>query len=189
MNAYRYFLGTLTLFLCVMGFAFLSHADDRAAALQQKMADINLLQNQLNERKSEAIEIREKLYTHLSTLKAEIETVAAKENINEFKTAQNIPRIRYNMRLIAEILSYIDQFNQKIRYFQIGQDKLEYLYQQADDDLKIINTLTNLKIEALVSQIDVIVFEYLPEAHRILITLDALNVINAETVWRKIIQD
>ncbi len=160
--------------------------DDNISELRQKMADISLLQSQLNERKREAINIRESLYTHLTVLKSEIEDLVAQKKIRDFKTAQYHPRVRYNIQLSGEIMAYIDQFNQKIRFYQIGQDKLDYLYQQADDDLKIINTLTHLKIEALLAQIDVVIFEYLPEAHRILISLSELEIDRADVIWNKI---
>ena len=157
--------------------------------LQQKMAEINLLQNQLNQRKNNAVEIREKLYGHLSILGSEIKTIAAQKKIETFKGAQAHPRVLHNLQLYGEVQSYIDQINQKIRYYQIGLDKLDYLYQCADDDLKIINTLTHLKIEALVTQIDMVIQTYLPEAHRILISLDNLNIGDAKTVWSQMIRD
>jgi hypothetical protein len=169
-----------------MGTVYIVYGDEGIADLQQKMAEISLLQSQINERKSEAIEIREKLYMQLSDLTTEIKTILDQEKIKTFESAKEVPRIYHNIQLSSEIYAYISQFNQKIRFYQIGQDKLDYLYQQADDDLKIINTLTHLKIEALLTQIDAVIFEYLPEAHRILISLDNMNSIDAKTVWNKI---
>ena len=157
--------------------------------LQQKMAEISLLQNQLNQRKNNAIEIRKKLYGHLSTLGSEVKAIAAQKKITTFKSAQAHPRVLHNLKLYGEVQSYIDQINQKIRFYQIGLDKLDYLYQGADDDLKIINTLTHLKIEALLTQIDMVIQTYLPEAHRILISLDNLDISDAKTVWNQIIRD
>lgn len=186
MKPTHHFACALFLFLLLIEGVAISHGEERVTDLQQKMADISLLQSQLNERKNEAIEIREKLYGHLSALNQEIESITAREKINSFKAAGHHPRIRNNLQLCSEIFYYIDQFNQKIRFFQIGQDKLDYLYQQADDDLKIINTLTHLKIEALLAQIDAVVFEYLPEAHRILIDFDTFTNVSLETVWEKI---
>ena len=177
------------LFLILIGAANLVFGDERVADLQQKIADISLLQSQLNERKSEAIEIREKLYKQLSDLTTEIKAILAQKKIKEFNNAEKTPRIHHNLQLSAEIYAHIDQFNQKIRFYQIGQDKLDYLYQKADDDLKIINNLTNLKIEALLAQIDAVIIEYLPEAHRILIRLDNSDSLDTKTVWKKINQN
>lgn len=176
------------LFFSIFGIADLVFGQERVADLQRNMADISLLQSQLNERKSEAIDIRENLYQQLSDLRTEIKTILVQEKIKTFISAQKAPRIHHNLKLSAEIYTYIDQFNQKIRFYQIGLEKLEYLYQQADDDLKIINTLTNLKIEALLAQIETVIFDYLPEAHRILISLDDLDRMDMETVWKKINQ-
>ncbi len=163
--------------------------EERVADLQQKLAEISLLQNQLNERKSEAIAIREKLYLQLANLTKEIKTIITQEKITSYSSSLANPRVRHNLKLSAEISNYIDQFNQKIRFYQIGQDKLDYLFQRADDDLKIIHTLTNLKIEALLVQIEAVIFEYLPEAHRILIHLDDLEKIDTSMIWKKVNQN
>jgi hypothetical protein len=162
---------------------------EKSTVLQQKIADISLLQSQLNERKNDALKIRENLYQHLFTLKTEIKTITTQNKIETFNGAKAHPRIFHNLQLSAEIHSYIGQINQKIRAYQIGLDKLDYFYQLADDDLKIINTLTNLKIEALLIQIDVIISEYLPEAHRILISLDNLDNVDTATIWKKIFRN
>jgi hypothetical protein len=176
----------LIFFLCLI-ISTPAIARERVTELQQKIADINLLQSQLNERKNDAVKIRENLYHHLSTLRTEIETITTQKRIKTFNGAKAHSRVFYNLQLSAEIHSYIGQINQKIRSYQIGLDKLDYLYQLADDDLKIINTLTNLKIEALLIQIDAVISEYLPEAHRILISLKNLDSVEPVMIWKKII--
>jgi len=179
---------TLIFFLCLI-ISIPAVAGERITALQQKIADISLLQSQLNERKNDAIKIRENLYQHLFTLRTEIETITTQRKIKTFNSAKTHPRVFHNLQLSAEIHSYIGQINQKVRFYQIGLDKLDYLYQLADDDLKIINTLTNLKIEALLIQIDAVISEYLPEAHRILISLENLDIADTAMIWKKIIRN
>jgi hypothetical protein len=165
-----------------------SAAADKTAELQRKMADLALLQNQLTEKKDQAIKIRENLYGQLQTLKTEILAEQKQANIINYPAAFKCPRIRYNLRLSGEIQGYITKFNDKIRFYQIGLDKLDYLYKQADDDLKIIHTINNLKIEALTAQIEIVIAHYLPEAHRILINLDSTQEENLQTLWEKIAQ-
>jgi hypothetical protein len=189
MKAIKYSILALLFYRIIFGSPTLVFSEANTTDLQQKMAEISLLQNQLNQRKTNAIEIREKLYGHLSTLGSEVKTIAAKKKITTFKSAQAHPRILHNLQLYGEVQSYIDLIDQKIRYYQIGLDKLDYLYQCADDDLKIINTLTHLKIEALLTQIDIVIQTYLPEAHRILISLDNLDISAAKTVWNQMLRD
>lgn len=188
MKTIKYSILVLLFYRVIFGSSALVFSEANIPDLQQKMAEISLLQNQLSQRKTNAIEIREKLYGHLSTLGSEVKTIAAQKKITTFKGVQAHPRVLHNLQLYGEIQSYIDQINQKIRYYQIGLDKLDYLYQCADDNLKIINTLTHLKIEAFLTQIDIIIQTYLPEAHRILISLDNLDISDAKTVWNQIIQ-
>jgi hypothetical protein len=176
----------MTLGAILLVWAASSPAADKAAELQRKMADVSLLQAQLAEKKNQAIRIREQLYGHLETLKAEILTEQKQARITTYPAALKCPRIRYNLRLSGEIHAYIAKFNDKIRFYQIGLDKLDYLYQQVDDDLKIIQTINNLKIEALTAQIEAVIAEYLPEAHRILINLEPLQEENPQLLWEKI---
>jgi hypothetical protein len=188
MKTIKYSILTLFFYQVILGSPALVFSEANMTDLQQKMAAISLLQNQLNQRKTKAIEIREKLYGHLSTLGSEVKIISAQKKITTFKDAQAHPRVLHNLQLYGEVHSYIDQINQKIRYYQIGLDKLDYLYQSADDHLKIINTLTHLKIEALLTQIDMVIQTYLPEAHRILISLDNLDISDATTVWNQMIR-
>lgn len=178
----------MLLLIFIVGNVDISLALENSSNLQQKMAEISLLQSQLNERRGEAIKIREQLYSHLSEYRSEIKAITTQEKIINFNAAEKYPRIRNNLQLCGEIVYYIEQVNQKIRFYQIGQDKLDYLYQQADDDLKIINALTNLKVEALLAQIDSVILDYLPEAHRILIDFDTAMIVDLETIWKKVTQ-
>jgi hypothetical protein len=160
----------------------------KAEVLQQKMADIALLSDQLLEKKVEALRIRERLYVHLELLIQEIREESQRRHIKGYPEAMAIPRLQHNLHLASEVKGYLSNFNGKIRFYQIGMDKLDYLYRQADDDLKIVHTLSNLKIEALLSHIDVVVGKYLPEAHTILIDLKDIQYEPPESIWNEVVK-
>lgn len=165
-----------------------AHGSTKTAALQQRLADISLLHSQLLERIKSAEELREALYAEVKQLRAEVVAEKKERKIKTFTEGVDIPRIRYNLTLIRELRGYIANFNDKISFLQIGSDKLYYLYHQAEDDLRIIHTLSDLKIEALQSQIDGVMAAYLPEAHNLLIDLNRIPYESPERVWEKILK-
>jgi hypothetical protein len=161
-------------------------AATKAALLQQRLADISLLHSQLQKRVESAEALRETLYKEVKNLGAEILALKKERQIQTFAQGVEIPRVRFNLALIRELNGYIANFNEKIRFLQIGSDKLYYLYHQADDDLRIIHTLSDLKIEALLSQIDGVMDAYLPEAHNLLIDLSRIPYETPEGIWEEI---
>ena len=58
------------------------------------------------------------------------------------RTRLDNPRLFYDLMLMGEIQAYIERYTQKIGYYRVACDRLAYLYQQADDDLKIVSTLS-----------------------------------------------
>jgi hypothetical protein len=162
------------------------NASDKEGQLRQAMADIALLNHQLVQRRSEAVEIRDALAARLETIETEVLRHAREGSIDSEKAALNTPRLRYDLMLIAELEAYIDRYNQKIGYFRLACDRLSYLYQQADDDLKIVTALSGLKVDALISQVEKTIDAYLADSQALVIIGDALNMVPPEKVWQRI---
>jgi hypothetical protein len=163
-----------------------AQAATKAATLEQRLADISLLHNQLQEKIESAEGLREALYSEVKKLRIEVIRLKKAHHIRTFAQGVKIPRIRYNLTLLRELNGYIANFNEKIRFLKIGSDKLYYLYHQAEDDLRIVHTLNDLKIEALLSQIDGVMGAYLPEAHNLLIDLSSIPYETPEHIWEEI---
>ncbi len=155
--------------------------------LRRTMAEISLLNGQLAQRKVDATGIREELTDRLAAIKAETWRHGRSKNIQSESVALKNPRILYNLKLIAEIQAYIERYTQKIGYYRVACDRLSYLYLQADDDLKIVNTLSGMKIEALISQAEKILDAYLPDAQTLIIQPGTLTVDPPEKVWSTLI--
>ena len=164
----------LALLLILPSFSFGLAADDKDAQLRRSMAEIALLNGQLAQRKADAVGIRESLSKHLADLKQEALKVLRNNALNTRAAALAHPRIYYNLLLIGEIEAYIDRYTRTITYYRVACDRLGYLYQQADDDLKIVDTLSDLKIDALVGQTEKILDGYLPDAQTL--TIDPATV-------------
>ena len=155
--------------------------------LRQTMADIALLSNQLAQRKADAAGIRDKLTVRRDEIKSEARELMRQKSITTESAAATTPKLWYDLMLIAEISTYMDRYKQRIDYYRVAIDRLSYLYQQADDDLKIVNTLSGLKIDALVAQADKIIESYLPDAQTLLIQPANLVIDPPETIWRDLV--
>ena len=148
------------------------------------MADIALLNNQIAQRMTDAVGIREALSARLEETKAEAWRELREKGIKTEADALSTPRLLYDLMLMAEIKATIDRYKQKIGYYRVACDRLSYLYQQADDDLKIVNTLSGMKIDALISQAEKILDSYLPDAQTIVIQPGTLTIDPPGEVWK-----
>ena len=161
-------------------------ADNNAERLRETMADISLLKGQMVQRKTDADGIRDALSEYLNAIETEARREWQEKGLNTEVEALNNPRLLYDLMLMAEIQAYIRRYTQKIGDYRVACDRLSYLYQQADDDLKIVSTLSGMKIDALVSQAGKILDGYLPEAQTIVIQPDKLTIETPEKMWESL---
>lgn len=175
------------LFLLIMTtLPSVSTAGDKGAQLRRAMADIALLSGQMNQRKADAVHIREQLADQLKAIEAEAGKIVREEGITSQEKALAHPRLFYDLKLMAEIRAYIDRYSRKIGYYRVAGDRLGYLYQQADDDLKIVNTLSDLKIGALVSQTERILDGYFTDAQTLVIDPQRITIDPPEKMWAQL---
>jgi hypothetical protein len=178
----------LYVLIIIAGIPWPATANPKSEELKIKIADISLLRQQLADRSRQAEEIRRALSDQQAFFNNEIVDLCKNQKIKGLKQAQQIPRIRHDIELLRIIASYVDLLDQKIRFYGTGNDKLAYLQQSASDDLKMMATLNDLKIDALSTQISLVVNQYLPEAHIIQIHPQHVEPVPAETVWKQIVQ-
>jgi len=180
--------------ICVWGLCFMIlfllpgnslAGNPNSLKLQDKMADISSLRTRLMEIKAEAFRLREQLKGHMTELEREIRKEKKGSRVISYQAAIRNPRIHFNIKLIQKISAYISGLNKKIRYVGIGNDELEFLYQQADDDLKICETLNDMKIEKLIDHVDQTFRKYETEANRLLLNVDDIVMVTEEQIWNE----
>lgn len=174
------------MFMASMALLASATANAGQDVLRRTMADIALLGTQMAQRKADAAEIREALADRLQMIRAEARRESKEKGIDTLETAKKNPRLFYNLQLIAEIQAYLGRYTQKIAYYRVACNRLGYLYQQTDDALKIVSTLSGMKIDALVAQAEKILDGYLPEAQTIVIQTDALTLDPPEKIWESL---
>ena len=181
MTMYRLLMPVIVLALLVVPSTVT--ANNKAELLRQTMADIALLNSQMAQRKTDAGGIRDALSAQLEAIKTEARREWREKGIDTEAEALKNPRLLFDLMLMAEIQAYIQRYTQKIGDYRVACDRLSYLYQQADDDLKIVSTLSGMKIDALISTAEKILDGYRPEAQAIVIQPDKLTIETPEKMW------
>jgi hypothetical protein len=154
--------------------------------LQRKIADITLLKQQLLDRKSHAESMQEKLTRQQAELIAEVRLLQKSFGFKSYQQAKEFDRARYNIQLLTSIIAYNQIFSDKIKIYQTGHDKLNYLLQLAEDDIKMIRTLHDFEIDALTTQISLVINRYIGEAHIIQIDPQRIKLPPPEKIWADI---
>ena len=176
----------LTALVLISAFCFNADADSNIEELQHKVADITLLKGQLGDRQQQAEAALEALLKQQNDLLAEVHVLVKSLKIRTFQDAQQHLRMRYDMELLGTIAAYRQAFESKIRLYQSGRDKLTYLQQLADDDTKMITTLSDFRIDALATQISLVINQYLAEAHAIEIDPQHIETMSSQSIWEDI---
>jgi hypothetical protein len=77
----------------------------------------------------------------------------------------------------------------KIGYFKIGNDTLNFFYQQAQDDLLMIKTLNDLEIDKLIAQINEVLDEFIPETGKPLFDVNDVPLVDTKKIWNEIVSN
>jgi hypothetical protein len=150
----------------------------KKAALEQKSVEISALRVKIIDKIDQGIEMHILLQKRLETNRLRIDGHEAPlENL----------RINYDLNLIQHLRAYIAQLDERIAYFEAGNERLKFYLCQIKDEIAIINTLKDMEIENLVDRIDTVLNEFTPETQKPI--FDALNIrlMPIEQVWNEII--
>jgi len=168
----------------VTAMAMTAAAAGNSEILRRTMAQIDLLNSQIVARQADVVGIRDALSQRLQGLKTEALQEIRRQAIKTQAEVLDDPRLFYDLKLMAEIRAYRDRYTQKIAYYRVAGDRLSYLYQQADDALKIVDTLSGMKIDALISQSQKVLDDYLQEAQTIVIHPGTLTFDSPLKIWQ-----
>ena len=158
--------------------------------LQEKLSEIVILREKIAEKKHQADDIFNQLKYQENMFAKEITKEIIKEQnrsgIMSYQAVNQYPRIYYDIKLIQQIKAYLDRIKEKIIFYQLSDEKLKFLYHQADDDLKIIQALNNIEINDLIERIDSLKMHIDTEIDKKLIDINALVFEKQEAIWKEI---
>ena len=159
----------------------------KTAALEQKVIEIAALRVKIIDKIDQGIEMRIFLQKRLNELRDEINEEQNFFGINAHEAPLENLRINYNLNLIRHLRAYIDQLDERIAYFQSGNERLKFYLRQIKDDMAIINTLKDLEIENLIGQIDTVLDEFIPEIKKKIFDASDIRLMPTEQAWSEII--
>ncbi len=143
---------------CLLMLVFLAGplfaAEPKTELLNKRMIKIKSVQGIIEKKLLLAIEMRKKLKGRMVDLGEEILEIQKDLKITSYEKATDSPRIKNNLMLLGQLHAYLSKLNSEIENLEIGLAKLTFLYQLAEDDLKIIETLNHMKVEGLLAEID-----------------------------------
>ena len=79
--------------------------------------------------------------------------------------------------------AYVKRLNERIAYFQKGNEHLRFLADQIKDDIALINTLQDMEIDNLNSRINRVLDELIPETEKQIFNVTGIRMLPIERVW------
>ena len=174
--------------ICLLGLGPVCASGLKTSELNLKMTEMTSLQQNLTDKITLAMEKKEQLAQKTVELKKEVKDQNEQLKFESYQKAVLNPRINYNLKLIQLLLGYITRLDEKIVYFQNGQDTLTFFFQRAQDDLLMIKTLNDLEIDKLIAQINEVLDEYIPETNKPMFDVNEVPLKNTEKIWQEIIR-
>jgi len=179
-------LTSLMIYLLFCGPSYAS--EHKISELHRKMTEISSLKQKLSQKISLAMQKQEQLSQRVDELEKEIKHEKEQLQIESYQKAIRNPRIEFDLKLIQLLIGYIYGINEKISSFQNGYQTLVFFQQQAQDDLRMIETLNDLEIDKLITQINSVLDEFFPELGKPVFDAQNIPMKDTEKIWNEIIQ-
>jgi hypothetical protein len=158
----------------------------KTAALEQKIIEISALRVKIIDKIDQGIEMRIFLQKRLNEFRDEIEIEQNRFGLTGPEAPLENLRINYNLNLIQHLRAYIDRLDERIAYFQNGNERLKFYLRQIKDDIAIINTLKDLEIENLIDRIDTVLNEFMPATQKPIFDATDIRLMPIDQVWSEI---
>jgi hypothetical protein len=158
----------------------------KTKALQKKIYEISSLRANIIDKIDQAVEMRASLECQLAALRDEIRSEQTRSGVYSYPEALQNLRIRYNLSLIQVLQAYIMRLDERIAYFQNGDEHLKFLVQEIKDDIAIINTLKDMKINSLTDRINRLLDEFIPETKKPIFDVTDIRMIPVANLWGEI---
>jgi hypothetical protein len=178
-----YILSVLVLLIL---FKLASAGGLKTEALEQKIYEISSLRVKIIDKIDQAVEMRTRLEHHQAELLDEIRSEQIRTGIYSHQEALQNLRIRYNLSLIQVLQAYVRRLNERIAYFQNGNEHLNFFVHQIKDDIAIINTLKDMEIDNLTDRINRVLDEFTPETKKQIFNVADIRILPIERVWDQI---
>jgi len=157
--------------------------------MEQTIEDISDLREQMSLKMTEATQIHGKLQERAEELKEEIREEKKQGKVKNFQQTSQLPRIYFNLKLLQTLLAYMHEIESRILYYKTGNQRLEFLLIQAQDDLKVIKTLRSLDVQELLLQTNEAIAIHQPAIQGHMMDMEDITLPPVEVVWRETVRN
>jgi hypothetical protein len=172
--------------MLLLSFCPASGGSLKTGLLEQKIYEISDVKAKMMDKIDQAVEIRTRLEQRFAELRDEIRAEQTRFDIQSHQQALKNLRIRYNLSLIRVIMAYTNRLNERIDFFQTANERLRFMVHQINDDIAIINTLEDMEIEKLITRIDRLLNEFLPQTKKHVFDAAEILPVPIEHIWNEI---
>ena len=153
--------------------------------LEQKIYEISSLRAKIIDKIDQAVEMQARLERQLTELREEIRSEKIRAGIYSYQEAMQNLRIRYNLSLIQVLQAYVEKLDERIAYFQNGNEHLKFLVHQIKDDMAIINVLKNMEIEHLNDRVNRVLDEFIFETKKPVFDVIDIRKMPIQQIWEQ----
>lgn len=154
--------------------------------LQQKIVATEALQTRLDDIRKQALTLQGTLQAKVAEYTQEIQKEKTTRQLTTFKQAIGVYRVRYNLKLVQQISAYLAAVSERVEFFQDGRERIDFLHQQAQDDLKMVQTLSDMEISTFIGRIDQALEKYTTAVNSSLFDIEKIKQAQLETIWKAI---
>ena len=172
-----------SILVLLVSFNLASASGLKTESLEHKIYEISSLRAKIIDKIDQAVEMRTRLEHELAGLQSEIRSKQIRSGIFSQPDALQNLRIRYNLSLIQVLQAYVKRLNERIAYFQKGNEHLRFLIDQIKDDIALINTLKDMEIDNLNGRINRVLDEFIPETEKQIFNVTGIRMLPIERVW------
>ena len=172
--------------LGVCSFAFGAVNVTKLDLLQQRINEIQALQTRMDDMRSQAVALQSTLQGKADTYSKEIRKEQADRDLKNYQQAIKVYRVRYNLKLVQQINAYLAAVSKRIAFFQEGRERVDFLYQQAQDDLKMVQTLSDMEIAGFIDRMDQVLAKYEKAVNSSLFDIEKIQQPELEALWHSI---
>ncbi len=154
--------------------------------LQQKIVDIQALQARIDNIRKQALALQGTLQAKVAEYTREILKEQTARELKTFKRAIGVYRVRYNLKLVQQISAYLTAVSERIDFFKDGREQIDFLHQQAQDDLKMVQTLSDMEVADFIRRMDPALRKYEVAVNSSLFDIEKIQQEKLETIWATI---
>jgi hypothetical protein len=163
--------------------------DVGADEFKQKIDALKNLQEKVTDCIDTALAVRADLTARGREFAGEIKDVHQHHRYGSYEEAIRNPRVHYNLKLIQMVSGYTGALDEKIAFFKDSLEQIRFLYRQAEDEFKMMQTLGALENASLLDRIDRLLIEYRAELKKDLVVSARISFRPCDAIWREIVDN